>query len=45
MKFTKHEKNLILYCLEQQYIEFNKEEIKDMNNIIKKLDKVKSNEK
>ena len=39
MKFTKHEKNLILYCLEQQEIEFNQEEIKDMINIIEKLKK------
>ena len=37
MKFTEHEKNLIFYCLEQQEIEFNEKEIKDMNNIIKKL--------
>ena len=32
-----NEYNLILYCLEQQWDEFNKEEKKDANNIITKL--------
>ena len=38
MKLTNHEKNLILYCLEQQEYEFNKKELKDMSQIIKKLE-------
>jgi len=41
MKFTKHQKDLILYSLEQQQIEFNKKEIKDMQQIIKKLNSKK----
>ena len=45
MKFTKHQKNLILYCLEQQQYEFNEEEIKDMNKIIETLEIQENNKK
>tara|TARA_Y100000401_G_scaffold96674_1_gene83770 strand:+ start:46 stop:183 length:138 start_codon:yes stop_codon:yes gene_type:complete len=45
VKFTKHQKNLILYCLEQQQFEFNQEEIKDMNKIIKTLEIKENNKK
>ena len=34
---TDNEYNLVLYCLEQQWDEFNKEEKKDANNVITKL--------
>lgn len=34
-----NEYNLILYCLEQQWDEFNKEEREDSYNIITKLSK------
>tara|TARA_R100000388_G_scaffold67927_1_gene49101 strand:+ start:479 stop:616 length:138 start_codon:yes stop_codon:yes gene_type:complete len=44
MKFSKHQKNLILYCLEQQQYEFNEKEIKDMNEIIKTLE-IRENKK
>ena len=45
MKFTEHQKNLILYCLEQQQYEFNKKEIQDMNEIIKTLEIKENNKK
>ena len=38
MELTENQKSLILYSLEQQQIEFNDEELKDMDLIIKKLE-------
>jgi len=38
MELTENQKALILYSLEQQQIEFNDEELKDMDSIIKKLE-------
>tara|TARA_R100001129_G_scaffold123263_1_gene85903 strand:+ start:505 stop:642 length:138 start_codon:yes stop_codon:yes gene_type:complete len=37
MNFTKNQIDLILYCLEQQQIEFNDDEIKDSEVIIHEL--------
>ena len=40
MELTENQKALILYSLEQQQIEFNDEELKDMELIIKKLESI-----
>jgi hypothetical protein len=40
MELTENEKALILYSLEQQQIEFNAQELKDMDSIIKKLESI-----
>ena len=40
MELTENQKALILYSLEQQQIEFNDEELKDMDLIIKKLESI-----
>jgi len=37
MLFNKHESDLIVYCLEQQSIDFNEIEEQDMTSIINKL--------
>ena len=37
MNFTRNQIDLILYCLEQQQIEFNDDEIKDSEVIIREL--------
>ena len=40
MELTENQKALILYSLEQMQIEFNDEELKDMDLIIKKLESI-----
>jgi len=40
MELTENQKSLILYSLEQMQIEFNDEELKDMDLIIKKLESI-----
>ena len=40
MELTENQKELILYSLEQMQIEFNDEELKDMELIIKKLESI-----
>ena len=37
---TEDEYNLIVYCIEQQMIEFNKEEYEDSSSIINKLSQI-----
>ena len=37
---TENEYNLVVYCIEQQMIEFNKEEYEDSASIIKKLSQI-----
>ena len=37
---TENEYNLIVYCIEQQMYEFNKEEYEDSSSIIKKLSQI-----
>ena len=37
---TENEYNLVVYCLEQQMIEFNKEEYEDSSSIINKLSQI-----
>ena len=37
MNLTENEYNLVVYCLEQQMYEFNKDEQNDANNIVIKL--------
>tara|TARA_B100000900_G_scaffold252695_1_gene215355 strand:+ start:265 stop:396 length:132 start_codon:yes stop_codon:yes gene_type:complete len=43
MELSKNQKELILYSLEQQQIEFNDEELKDMDLIIQKLNEKQVN--
>tara|TARA_R100001591_G_scaffold2530_1_gene6342 strand:- start:634 stop:765 length:132 start_codon:yes stop_codon:yes gene_type:complete len=43
MELSKTQKELILYSLEQQQIEFNSEELKDMDLIIEKLNEKQVN--
>ncbi len=38
---TEHEYNLVLYCLENHFSEFNKEEYEDAFSIINKLNQIK----
>ena len=40
MELTENQKELILYSLEQMQIEFNDEELRDMDLIIKKLESI-----
>ena len=37
---TENEYNLVVYCIEQQMYEFNKEEYEDSSSIIKKLSQI-----
>ena len=37
LNLTENEYNLVVYCLEQQMYEFNKDEQNDANNIVIKL--------
>ena len=37
---TENEYNLIVYCIEQQMYEFNKEEYEDSSSIINKLSQI-----
>ena len=37
---TVNEYNLVVYCIEQQMYEFNKEEYEDSSSIIKKLSQI-----
>ena len=41
MTLTNNQINLILYSLEQQQIEFNDDELKDLKIIINELEKLK----
>tara|TARA_R100000231_G_scaffold31024_2_gene27308 strand:- start:39 stop:170 length:132 start_codon:yes stop_codon:yes gene_type:complete len=43
MELSETQRELILYSLEQQQIEFNAEELKDMDLIIKKLNEKQVN--
>ncbi len=40
IRLTENEFNLIVYCLEQQWSEFNSDEIKDGSSILKKLSEI-----
>tara|TARA_B100000131_G_C17870751_1_gene514138 strand:+ start:253 stop:456 length:204 start_codon:yes stop_codon:yes gene_type:complete len=40
IRLTENEFNLIVYCLEQQWSEFNSDEIKDGASILKKLSEI-----
>tara|TARA_E500000331_G_C16678014_1_gene464166 strand:- start:65 stop:262 length:198 start_codon:yes stop_codon:yes gene_type:complete len=41
---TQHEYNLVLYCLENHFSEFNKEEYEDAFSIINKLSQITQEE-